>query len=375
MGVPLSQMWTVASYVVRQKLRGRKRYPLVLMLEPLFRCNLACSGCGKIQYPAEILKKNLSPNDCFQAVEECGAPIVSIPGGEPLLHPQIDEIVAGLVERKKYVYLCTNAILLAQNLHRFQPSKYLTFSVHLDGLQDEHDKAVCRDGIFDVAVDAIRQAIAAGFRVTTNTTLLAGADPARVREFFDLLMELGVEGMTISPGYPYEKAPDQESFLHRKQTVSLFRRVFLQTKRSWRFNQSPLFLEFLKGRVELSCTPWGNPTYNVFGWQKPCYLLQEGYCDSFDELLDTTAWDGYGPESGNPKCTDCMVHSGFEATAVDQTFSSLKSLMAVARLMFGGAKPTELGPDDLGPPAIPQPHIDVALSELTARIPSVIEHE
>jgi hopanoid biosynthesis associated radical SAM protein HpnH len=375
MGVPLSQMWTVASYVVRQKLRGRKRYPLVLMLEPLFRCNLACSGCGKIQYPAEILKKNLSPNDCFQAVEECGAPIVSIPGGEPLLHPQIDEIVAGLVERKKYVYLCTNAILLAQNLHRFQPSKYLTFSVHLDGLQDEHDKAVCRDGIFDVAVDAIRQAIAAGFRVTTNTTLFAGADPARVREFFDLLMELGVEGMTISPGYPYEKAPDQESFLHRKQTVSLFRRVFLQTKRSWRFNQSPLFLEFLKGRVELSCTPWGNPTYNVFGWQKPCYLLQEGYCDSFDELLDTTAWDGYGPESGNPKCTDCMVHSGFEATAVDQTFSSLKSLMAVARLMFGGAKPTELGPDDLGPPAIPQPHIDVALSELTARIPSVIEHE
>jgi hopanoid biosynthesis associated radical SAM protein HpnH len=211
--------------------------------------------------------------------------------------------------------------------------------------------------------------------VTTNTTLFAGADPARVREFFDLLMELGVEGMTISPGYPYEKAPDQESFLHRKQTVSLFRRVFLQTKRSWRFNQSPLFLEFLKGRVELSCTPWGNPTYNVFGWQKPCYLLQEGYCDSFDELLDTTAWDGYGPESGNPKCTDCMVHSGFEATAVDQTFSSLKSLMAVARLMFGGAKPTELGPDDLGPPAIPQPHIDVALSELTARIPSVIEHE
>jgi hopanoid biosynthesis associated radical SAM protein HpnH len=365
MGVPLSQMWTVASYVVQQKLRGRKRYPLVLMLEPLFRCNLACSGCGKIQHPAEILKKNLSPEDCFAAVEECGAPIVSIPGGEPLLHPQIDEIVAGLVQRKKYVYLCTNAILLAQNLHRFRPSKFLTFSIHLDGLQDEHDAAVCRDGIFDVVVDAIRQTIAASFRVTTNTTLFDGADPARVWEFFDLLMDLGVEGMTISPGYPYEKAPDQENFLHRKQTVSLFRRIFSQSKRSWRFNQSPLFLEFLKGRVELACTPWGNPTYNVFGWQKPCYLLQEGYCDSFDELLDTTDWDGYGPESGNTKCTDCMVHSGFEATAVDQTFSSLKSLLAVARLMFGGAKPTELGPDDLGPAEIPPPHIDVALGELT----------
>ncbi|MEX0718824.1 MAG: adenosyl-hopene transferase HpnH [Planctomycetaceae bacterium] len=344
MGVPISQMWTVGAYVLGNKLRGRRRYPLVLMLEPLFRCNLACAGCGKIQYPAEILRKQLSPEECFRAVEECGAPIVSIPGGEPLLHPRMDEIVAGLVARRKYVYLCTNAILLEKHLHRFQPSKYLTFSIHLDGPREEHDEAVCRDGVYDIAIKATQAALDAGFRVTTNTTLFNTADPDSVRELFDTLTEMGVEGMMISPGYPYEKAPDQEHFLHRNQTIDLFRRVFAKANRRWRFNQSPLFLDFLKGNWELECTPWGNPTYNIFGWQKPCYLLQDGYCETFQELLDSTDWSGYGRQSGNPRCADCMVHSGYEPTAVAQTFGTLKGVLRAAWLTvrgYGGDRPTQ----------------------------------
>src|SRR5580704_11708453 len=268
MGVPVSQMVTVARYVIGKTLRREKRYPLVLMLEPLFRCNLACAGCGKIQYPADILKKQLSPEECFHAVDECGAPMVSIPGGEPLLHPQMDQIVEGLVARKKYIYLCTNALLLEKQLHRFKPSKYLTFSVHVDGPREEHDVAVCREGVFDIAVRAIRVAVAAGFRVTTNTTMFNTAHPRRMREMFDILTDLGVEGMMISPGYAYEKAPDQDHFLQRAQTVELFRRTLARPKRGWVFNQSPLFLEFLKGNWDLECTPWGNPTYNIFGWQR-----------------------------------------------------------------------------------------------------------
>ncbi|MEQ8787517.1 MAG: adenosyl-hopene transferase HpnH [Pirellulaceae bacterium] len=343
MGVPISQMTTVATYVLGKKLRRVKRYPLVLMLEPLFRCNLACAGCGKIQHPAEVLRQNLSPEQCFAAVEECGAPMVSIPGGEPLLHPQIDEIVAGLVARKKYIYLCTNALKLVESLDRFQPSKYLAFSVHVDGPRKEHDEAVCREGTYDIAVDAIREARRRGFRVTTNTTLFLGADPERMRTHFDEMTELGVEGMMISPGYPYEKAPDQEHFLHRRQTRQLFARLLDGAKRAWRFNQTPLFLEFLKGNWELECTPWGNPTYNVFGWQRPCYLLDEGYCGSFQELLDSTSWSDYGHNSGNPKCTDCMVHSGYEPTAVEHTFGSLRGFLATVRLTLLGpwASPAE----------------------------------
>ncbi len=346
MGVPVSQMWTVASYVLRNRLRGVTKYPLVLMLEPLFRCNLACAGCGKIQYPAEILKQNLSPEECFNAVDECGAPMVSIPGGEPLLHPQIHEIVDGLVERKKYIYLCTNAILLEQHLDRFTPSKYLTFSIHLDGPRDEHDRAVCRDGVYDVAVRAIKAAVERGFRVTTNTTLFNDADPEAYFGFFDELMQFGVEGMMVSPGYPYEKAPDQEHFLHRNETRRLFGRLFDRAKRSWRFNQSPLFLDFLRGHYDLDCTPWGNPTYNVFGWQKPCYLLNEGTAASFRELMETTDWDSYGCRSGNSKCTDCMVHSGYEPSAVAETFGSLRGLLRTARLTLFGLGPSRIDKSD-----------------------------
>ena len=338
MGVPVSQMWTVAKYVLGQRLRGVKRYPLVLMLEPLFRCNLACAGCGKIQYPGEILKQNLTPEQCFAAVDECGAPIVSIPGGEPLLHPDMDEIVRGLVARKKYVYLCTNAILLEKHLHRFEPTQYLSFSVHLDGPKQEHDVAVCREGIYDIAISAIKAAVAKGFRVTTNTTLYNNADPERLREMFDTLTEIGVEGMMISPGYQYEKAPDQEHFLVREQTESLFRRLLHKTKRSWVFNQSPVFLEFLRGNYDLECTPWGNPTFNIFGWQKPCYLIQEGYVSSFQELMSDTIWENYGRKSGNSKCQDCMVHCGYEPTAVHETFNSWRGIWAAARTTLFGLK-------------------------------------
>jgi hopanoid biosynthesis associated radical SAM protein HpnH len=329
--VPISQMWTVASYVVKQKLARRERYPLVLMLEPLFRCNLACAGCGKIQYPAHILKKELTPEECFKAVEECGAPMVSIPGGEPLMHSQIDEIVEGLVARKKYIYLCTNALLLKEKLHLFKPSKYLTFSVHVDGERDHHDFSVCREGGYDQAIEGMKEALKRGFRVTTNTTLFDGADPSSVRAHFDQMMELGVEGMMLSPGYSYDKAPDQKHFLGKARTKRLFRAILSNRKSSWQFNQSPLFLEFLMGERHYACTPWGMPTYNIFGWQKPCYLLQDGYAETFQELMEATAWHEYGTESGNPRCANCMVHSGYEASAVNETFSSLRGLLATAR--------------------------------------------
>jgi hopanoid biosynthesis associated radical SAM protein HpnH len=330
MAVPVSQMYTVASYVLGQKLKGVKRYPLVLMLEPLFRCNLACAGCGKIQYPEHILDKRLTPEQCWAAVDECGAPMVSVPGGEPLIHPEMGEIVRGLVARKKYIYLCTNAILLERKLGEYTPSKYLTFSIHMDGLQQEHDHAVCRDGVYDVAVKAIRAALRRGFRVTTNTTLFDDADPVRVRAFFDEMMMLGVEGMMISPGYSYQKAPDQQHFLKRNRTRELFSKILSERKAGWRFNQSPLFLEFLMGKRDYQCTPWGNPTYNIFGWQRPCYLLQDGYVRTFRELMESTAWEHYGT-GRNEKCADCMVHCGYEASAVEDTFSSWSGFSRTVR--------------------------------------------
>jgi len=334
MAVPVSQMWTVASYVLRQKLAGRERYPLVLMLEPLFRCNLACAGCGKIQYPAHILKTDLSVEDCMKAVDECEAPMVSIPGGEPLMHPQIDKIVEGLVARKKYIYLCTNALLLKEKLHLFKPSKYLSFSVHVDGQKEHHDFSVCREGGYELALDGIREAVAAGFRVTTNTTLFDGADPNSVRTFFDEMMEVGVESMMVSPGYSYDKAPDQKHFMGRARTRRLFRAMLSNRKKTWRFNQSPLFLEYLMGKRSYQCTPWGMPTYNIFGWQKPCYLLQDGYAETYKELMETTEWASYGTESGNPQCANCMVHCGYEPSSVDDTFGSLRGFVDTVKATF-----------------------------------------
>jgi len=321
LGVPLIQQFRVGSYIMKQKLKGVSRYPLVLMLEPLFRCNLACAGCGKIDYPESILDRRLSPEECFQAVDECGAPMVSIPGGEPLLHKEIDQIVEGLVARKKFIYLCTNALLLKKKLHLFKPSPYLSFSVHLDGLKEEHDIAVSQDGVFDRAVEAIKEAINKGFRVTVNCTLYKNAVPERVAAFLDYMSDLGVEGAMVAPGYAYERAPVQDQFLGRRQTKEFFRELFRLRKtrdKEWNFNQSSMYLDFLAGNQTFECTPWGNPTRNVFGWQRPCYLVGEGYAKSFKELMETTDWDSYGTGKYE-KCANCMVHSGYEPTAVIET--------------------------------------------------------
>jgi len=317
--VPLKQQIRVGAYILKQRLFGRRRYPLVLMLEPLFRCNLACPGCGKIDYPDAILNRRLSVDDCIRAVEECPAPVVSIPGGEPLLHKEIDRIVAELVKRRRFVYLCTNALLLEKRLHLFRPSDYLTFSVHLDGLEDEHDLAVAQAGVFERAVGAIRTARDKGFRVNVNCTLFNTAAPEGVAAFFDFVSGLGVEGITVSPGYAYERAPDQAHFLSRRQTKDLFREVFRRGRgRKWRFAQSSLFLDFLAGNQAYRCTPWSNPTRNIFGWQRPCYLLNEGYAGSFAELMADTDWDSYGT-GRYEKCANCMVHCGYEGTAVADT--------------------------------------------------------
>ncbi|MBL0337742.1 MAG: adenosyl-hopene transferase HpnH [Rhodospirillaceae bacterium] len=333
MSIPIIQQLRVGSYIMRQRLKGVKKYPLVLMLEPLFRCNLACSGCGKIDYPDEILNKRLSLKECLDAVDECGAPIVSIPGGEPLLHKEMGEIVAGIVARKKFVYLCTNALLLEKKMDLFKPSPYLTFSIHLDGLKQEHDKSVCQDGVFDRCVSAIKEAKKRGFRVNVNCTLFNNANPERVVAFFDWCKQEKIDGITVSPGYAYERAPDQGHFLNRLQTKELFRNVLKDSKKKkWDFSQSMMFLDFLAGNQSYHCTPWSNPTRNVFGWQRPCYLLGEGYAESFKELMTTTNWDSYG--TGNyEKCADCMVHCGYEGSAINDTLDNPLKVMKVK--LFG----------------------------------------
>jgi hopanoid biosynthesis associated radical SAM protein HpnH len=335
-GIPLLQKIQVGSYLIRQKLSGRKRYPLVLMLEPLFRCNLACAGCGKIDYPDEILNQRISVEDALRAVDECGAPVVSIAGGEPLLHKELPAIVKGIISRRKFVYLCTNALLMEKRMKDYQPSPYFVWSVHLDGDKEDHDRSVCQAGTYERAVAAIKAAKAKGFRCNINCTLFNNADPERMAKFFDAVMEMGVDGITVSPGYAYERAPDQQHFLNRGKTKQLFRDIFRRGRggRNWSFSQSGLFLDFLAGNQEYHCTPWGNPTRTVFGWQRPCYLLGEGYTKTFKELMEGTDWDAYG--TGNyEKCADCMVHSGYEATAVNDTFSNPLRALKVA---IGGIK-------------------------------------
>lgn len=343
MAVPLIQQLRVGAYIMKQRLRGNGRYPLVLMLEPLFRCNLACPGCGKIDYPDEILNRRLSVAECIEAVEESGAPIVSIPGGEPLIHKEMPEIVAELVKRKRFVYLCTNALLLEKKIGLFKPSKYLTFSIHLDGLEEHHDRAVDQKGVFKRAVKAIELARDRGFRVNVNCTLFNNAKADDVAEFMDFARDLGVEGVTISPGYAYERAPDQAHFLSRRQTKELFRDVFRRGKgRKWRFSQSSLFLDFLAGNQTYECTPWSNPTRNVFGWQRPCYLVNEGYAPSFKALMEETAWEQYG--TGNyEKCANCMVHCGYEGTAVADTVANPLKALKVA--LQGVSTEGEMAPE------------------------------
>jgi hopanoid biosynthesis associated radical SAM protein HpnH len=328
-GVSLRQKAVVGSYVLKQRLTGRKRYPLVLMLEPLFRCNLACFGCGKIDYPDAILNKRLSVKECLDAVDECGAPMVAIPGGEPLIHKEIGEIVKGIVARKKFVSLCTNALLLEKKLHLFEPSPYLFFSVHLDGLKEHHDKSVCMEGGFEKAVAAIKAAKAKGFAVNVNCTIFDGHPAEDIAAFLDLTEELGV-GVSISPGYAYERAPDQQHFLNRRKTKELFRNVFALGKgKKWNLTHSDMFLDFLAGNQEFHCTPWGMPTRNIFGWQKPCYLLGEGYAKTFVELIETTDWDAYGT-GRYEKCANCMAHCGYEATATEATAQRPLAALALA---------------------------------------------
>jgi hopanoid biosynthesis associated radical SAM protein HpnH len=329
MAIPFHREMRIGAYILKQKLAGRKRYPLVLMLEPLFRCNLECTGCGKIDYPDAILNRRLSVAECLQAADECGAPMVAIPGGEPLIHKDIGEIVKGLVARKKFVSLCTNALLLEKKLHLFEPSPFLFFSVHLDGIKKHHDKSVCMEGGFERAVDAIKAAKAAGFAVNVNATIFDGHPAEDIAEFLDLTKELGV-GVSISPGYAYERAPDQEHFLNRRKTKELFRKVFALGKgRGWSFIHSGLFLDFLAGNQTYHCTPWGMPTRNIFGWQKPCYLLGEGYAKTFAELMETTDWDSYGT-GAYEKCANCMAHCGYEATAAEHSFKSPLAALKVA---------------------------------------------
>ncbi|WP_022947833.1 adenosyl-hopene transferase HpnH [Methylohalobius crimeensis] len=324
MSIPFRQKFAIARYLLTQKIKGVRRYPLVLMLEPLFQCNLACAGCGKIDHPDDILRKRLSVEECLQSVDECGAPVVSIPGGEPLLHKDMPKIVEGIIQRKKFIYLCTNALLLKKRMKDYTPSPYLTFSVHLDGLKARHDASVCQEGVFERAVDAIREALSRGFRVTVNCTLFQGENAEEIAEFLDFCMDLGVEAATISPGFQYENAPRQDIFIRNSDTKELFRRLFRLGKsegKKWRLNHSSLYLDFLAGNRSYACTPWGNPTRNVFGWQKPCYLLSdEGYAASFKELMETTPWEKYGT-SQNPKCANCMAHCGYEPTAVEDALT------------------------------------------------------
>jgi hopanoid biosynthesis associated radical SAM protein HpnH len=344
MGIPLGQAVAVGSYILRQHLRGRKRYPLVLMLEPLFRCNLACAGCGKIDYPDPILDQRLSVADCMRAIDECGAPVVVLAGGEPLLHRELPEIVAGALAKKKYVTVCTNGLLLEKKLDQYRPHRCFNWSVHLDGDKEMHDKSVCRAGVYDKAVAALEAAKAKGFRVNINCTLFRDAEPERVARFFDRVVELGVDGITVCPGYAYERAPDQQHFLNRARTKQLFRDILrARGKAKWPIFQSGLFLDFLAGNQTYHCTPWGNPTRTVFGWQRPCYLLGEGYAKTFAELMEETDWDKYG--TGNyEKCADCMVHSGFEASAVtDAVRRPWKALkVAVAGIKTEGPMAPEI---------------------------------
>jgi hopanoid biosynthesis associated radical SAM protein HpnH len=331
MSIPLRQAVRVGTYVAKNKLTRRKHFPLIVEMEPLFACNLACPGCGKIQHPTEVLRRRLSVDDAIEAMRECGAPMVSIAGGEPLLHPEIDEMVRQLVARKLFVYLCTNGVLLRRKLDLFTPSPYFSFAIHIDGLRERHDEAVDREGVFDEAVAAIREAKARGFRVTTNTTFFNTDTPKTVRDVLDYLNDdLGVDAMMISPAFAYQKAPDQEHFLPTDQTRELFRQAFADGRRKrWRLNHSPLFLDFLEGKVDYQCTAWGIPSYSVFGWQRPCYLLADGYTETYKELIETTDWDAYG-RGRDPRCANCMAHCGYEPSAVIATMGSLRQSLRAA---------------------------------------------
>ena len=334
MAVPIRQAFRVGAYVLKQKLKGNKKYPLVVELETLFACNLHCSGCGKIQQPHDVLKRRMPVEQAVAAVEECGAPMVALSGGEPLMHPQIDVIVKELVKRKKFVTLCTNAMLVRKRIDKFdfKPSPYFQWAVHLDGLGDRHDRSVNKIGVFDEAIEAIRELKRRGFRVTTNSTFFNTDTPQTIIDVLDYLNDdLKVDEMELSPAYAYEKAPDQDHFLGVQETHELFRKVFADGRRKkWRLNHSPRFLDFLEGKVNFECTPWGIPSYSLFGWQRPCYLMADGYTKTYKQLIETTAWENYG-RGRDPRCNNCMAHCGYEPSAVIATLSSVRQGIRAAR--------------------------------------------
>ncbi len=331
MAMPLRQSIRLGGYLAKQKVLRRKRFPLLVELEPLFACNLKCAGCGKIAQPASLLKQRMPVEQAVGAIRESGAPMVSIAGGEPLMHPQIDEIVRRLLADDKIVFLCTNALLLPKHLHKFKPHRNFAWMVHVDGLEERHDASVNKEGGFDGAVEAIRMAKAAGFRVMTNTTFFNTDTPADVVGVLDYLNdELHVDHMQISPAYAYGKAPDQEHWLGVEQTRELFRKAFADGRRKrWRLNHSPVFLDFLEGKRDLECTPWGIPSYSLLGWQRPCYLLDDGYAKTYRELIETTEWDKFG-RGKDPRCANCMAHCGYEPTAVIATLGSLRETIRAA---------------------------------------------
>ncbi|MEO6879699.1 MAG: adenosyl-hopene transferase HpnH [Mycobacteriaceae bacterium] len=331
MAMPLRQTARLGGYLLKQKVLRREKFPLLVELEPLFACNLQCAGCGKIAQPASLLKQRMPVEQAVAAIEESGAPMVSIAGGEPLMHPQIDEIVRQLLDRKKIVFVCTNAVLMPKHLHKFTPHRNFSWMVHIDGLRDRHDASVCKDGVFDQAVASIKMAQEAGFRVMTNTTFFDGDTAQDMIDVLDYLTDdLKIDNMEISPGFAYPKAPDQEHWLGVDQTRELFAKAFGDGRRKkWRLNHSPIFLDFLEGKRELACTAWGIPSYSLLGWQKPCYLLDEGYAATYRELIEETDWDSYG-RGNNPKCENCMAHCGYEPTAVMATMGSLRESIRAA---------------------------------------------
>ena len=319
MGRPLELALRTGWYIVKNRVMGRKRFPLVTMLEPLEKCNLACEGCGRIREYERVLDRTLSVEHCLAAVEESGAPIVSIAGGEPSLHPQIDDIVKGIIEKKRFVFMCTNALLMERMMKKIPPSKYFCFVVHMDGMEEAHDKSVYRKGVFQIAIRGIRKALDEGYRVTTNTTVFNGVDEEDIVTMFKMLTEMGIEGCMVSPGYQFDTVPNQNLFISRQNARKVFRNI-LDPARNIRFYNNPLYLDFLRGDREYDCTAWSNPTYTVLGWREPCYLLGDRHTQDINDLFSEEMWSERYGVGNDSRCDNCLMHCGFESASIFGVF-------------------------------------------------------
>ena len=321
---PIELSLRLAVYLLKKRLTGRKRFPLVTMLEPLEMCNLACVGCGRIREYQPVIDRMMPVDVALNAVKESGAPIVSIAGGEPTIHPKIDEIINRLIEDKYFVYCCTNGLLLDKMLTKIPPSKYLCWVVHMDGMEEMHDESVARKGVFKKAVQVMELALSQGYRVCTNTTIFKNSDVEDLWEMFRLVKDIGVEGSMISPGYDFEDAPIQDMFLNRQESRNIFKKLLDPTKtQGMKFYNNPLYLNFLQGKREYQCTAWSNPTYTVLGWRKPCYPLADEHVQDVDELYEADLWQKYGV-GNDPRCANCMMHCGFESATIFKAISTPK---------------------------------------------------